>query len=120
MSNMFKFKTPQKIFQIGKVKIGGQPGQLPTVLIGTIFYEKHKISLPVLEIIFGPKGIPKPIADKLTHAFNEGIKAAPFQKVVKQYEVEVKIMNRDEILELVKQGHKFYGDVIESAGLKKK
>jgi tetrahydromethanopterin S-methyltransferase subunit H len=43
MSKMFKFKTPQKIFQIGKVKIGGQPGQLPTVLIGTIFYEKHKI-----------------------------------------------------------------------------
>jgi tetrahydromethanopterin S-methyltransferase subunit H len=40
---MFKFKTPQKIFQIGKAKFGGQPGQLPTVLIGTIFYEKHKI-----------------------------------------------------------------------------
>ena len=40
---MFKFKAPQKIFQIGKMKIGGQPGELPTVLIGTIFYEKHKI-----------------------------------------------------------------------------
>jgi tetrahydromethanopterin S-methyltransferase subunit H len=40
---MFKFKAPQKIFQIGKVKIGGQPGELPKVLIGTIFYEKHKI-----------------------------------------------------------------------------
>ncbi|MFH1821349.1 MAG: tetrahydromethanopterin S-methyltransferase subunit H, partial [Methanobacteriota archaeon] len=40
---MFKFKTPQKIFQIGKVKIGGQPGELPKVLIGTIFYEKHDI-----------------------------------------------------------------------------
>jgi tetrahydromethanopterin S-methyltransferase subunit H len=40
---LFKFKTPQKIFQIGDVRIGGQPGELPTVLIGTIFYEKHKI-----------------------------------------------------------------------------
>ncbi len=41
--DMFKFKTPQRIFQIGKVKIGGQPGELPKVLIGTIFYEKHEI-----------------------------------------------------------------------------
>ncbi|MFX0195515.1 MAG: tetrahydromethanopterin S-methyltransferase subunit H [Candidatus Hodarchaeota archaeon] len=40
---MFKFKAPQKTFQIGNLKIGGQPGELPTVLIGTIFYEKHKI-----------------------------------------------------------------------------
>jgi tetrahydromethanopterin S-methyltransferase subunit H len=29
----------QKIFEIGKVKIGGQPGELPTVLIGNIFYK---------------------------------------------------------------------------------
>jgi tetrahydromethanopterin S-methyltransferase subunit H len=40
---MFKFKTPQKIFQVGKVRVGGQPGELPTVLIGTIFYIGHKI-----------------------------------------------------------------------------
>jgi tetrahydromethanopterin S-methyltransferase subunit H len=43
ISKMFKFKAPQKIFQIEKMKIGGQPGELPTALIGTIFYEKHKI-----------------------------------------------------------------------------
>ena len=40
---MFKFETEQKVFEIGGVKIGGQPGQLPTVLIGSIFYDKHKI-----------------------------------------------------------------------------
>jgi tetrahydromethanopterin S-methyltransferase subunit H len=40
---MFKFKSEQKIFQIGKVKVGGQPGENPTVLIGTIFYTGHKI-----------------------------------------------------------------------------
>ncbi len=40
---MFKFKAPQKTFQIGNVKIGGQPGELPKVLIGTIFYEGHEI-----------------------------------------------------------------------------
>lgn len=40
---MFKFKTPQKIYEIGSIKIGGQPGELPATLIGTIFYEGHKI-----------------------------------------------------------------------------
>ncbi len=40
---MFKFKATQKVFQIGKVKIGGQPGVNPRVMVGTIFYEKHRI-----------------------------------------------------------------------------
>ena len=40
---MFRFEKEQKIFQIGKIKIGGQPGELPTVLIGSIFYEGHKV-----------------------------------------------------------------------------
>lgn len=43
---MFQFKAKQKIFEIGGVKIGGQPGELPTVLIGSIFYFGHtKIDL---------------------------------------------------------------------------
>lgn len=40
---MFKFATEQKVFDIGGVKIGGQPGQLPTVLVGSMFYRGHKI-----------------------------------------------------------------------------
>jgi tetrahydromethanopterin S-methyltransferase subunit H len=28
---------------MGQIKIGGQPGELPTVLIGSIFYQGHKI-----------------------------------------------------------------------------
>jgi tetrahydromethanopterin S-methyltransferase subunit H len=40
---MYRFATEQKIFQIGNVKVGGQPGELPTVLIGSIFYDGHKI-----------------------------------------------------------------------------
>jgi len=40
---MFKFKEKQKIFDIGRVKVGGQPGELPTVLIASIFYMGHKI-----------------------------------------------------------------------------
>lgn len=40
---MLNFKSPQKIFKISNVTIGGQPGANPKVLVGTIFYEKHKI-----------------------------------------------------------------------------
>ncbi|MEM2911434.1 MAG: tetrahydromethanopterin S-methyltransferase subunit H [Candidatus Bathyarchaeia archaeon] len=40
---MFKFKAPQQVFEIGRVKVGGQPGELPTVLIASIFYEGQKI-----------------------------------------------------------------------------
>ena len=40
---MWDIKTEQKIFDINGVKIGGLPGERPTVLIGSIFYKKHKI-----------------------------------------------------------------------------
>lgn len=40
---MFEFTAEQKIVQIGKVKVGGQPGEFPTLLIGSIFYSGHKI-----------------------------------------------------------------------------
>ena len=40
---MWKFQSEQKVFDIGGVKVGGLPGTRPTVLIGTIFYQKQKI-----------------------------------------------------------------------------
>jgi len=40
---MFKFNNKQKIFEIGKLRIGGQPGELPTVLVGSLFHKGHKI-----------------------------------------------------------------------------
>lgn len=40
---MFRFEKEQKVFEIGETKIGGQPGEYPTVLIGSIFYERHEI-----------------------------------------------------------------------------
>jgi len=41
--DMFKFRRNQKVFDIGRVKVGGQPGENPTVLVGSIFYHGHKI-----------------------------------------------------------------------------
>lgn len=43
IGDMFDFGVEQKVFDIGGVKVGGTPGERPTVLIGTIFYRKQKI-----------------------------------------------------------------------------
>ncbi|MHA1279139.1 MAG: tetrahydromethanopterin S-methyltransferase subunit H family protein [Candidatus Helarchaeota archaeon] len=40
---MFIFSKEQKVFKIGKVTIGGQPGQNPPALIGSIFFKGHNI-----------------------------------------------------------------------------
>ena len=38
-----KFERHQSTVTINGIDIGGQPGEYPTALIGTIFYERHKI-----------------------------------------------------------------------------
>ncbi len=40
---MFRFDKEQVVLDIAGTKIGGQPGEYPTVLAGTIFYGGHKI-----------------------------------------------------------------------------
>lgn len=40
---MFTFQKVQEVVNIANIKIGGQPGEYPTVLAGTIFYNKHSI-----------------------------------------------------------------------------
>jgi tetrahydromethanopterin S-methyltransferase subunit H len=40
---MFRFDKEQVVLDIAGVKVGGQPGEYPTVLAGTIFYGGHKI-----------------------------------------------------------------------------
>ncbi len=39
----FQFNVKQKIYHIGRVETGGQPGQLPTFLIGSIFWLGQKM-----------------------------------------------------------------------------
>ena len=40
---MFVFEKEQIIHSVGGIKVGGTPGENPTVLVGTIFYRGHKI-----------------------------------------------------------------------------
>ncbi len=40
---MHRFQIPQTVFRVGDVEIGGQPGELPPVLIGSLFHQGHGI-----------------------------------------------------------------------------
>ncbi len=39
---MFTFKRHQEVCDIGGVKVGGQPGENPTFMVGSMFYSGHK------------------------------------------------------------------------------
>jgi tetrahydromethanopterin S-methyltransferase subunit H len=52
---MFKFSTPQNVYEVGRVKIGGQPGELPTVLIGSIFWLGQKMVQDANKGVFDAK-----------------------------------------------------------------
>jgi len=40
---LYRFEREQSVVNIAGVRIGGQPGEYPTVLCGTIFYQGHKV-----------------------------------------------------------------------------
>lgn len=40
---MFRFTENQEVYDLNGVKIGGQPGEYPTVMVGSIFYEGQKL-----------------------------------------------------------------------------
>jgi tetrahydromethanopterin S-methyltransferase subunit H len=40
---LLEFSTEQQTFEIGGVRVGGRPGAVPTVLIGSIFYHGHDV-----------------------------------------------------------------------------
>jgi len=49
---VFVFEKEQYVYNIGGIKIGGNPGEVATALAGTIFYDGHKIVEDPVEGIF--------------------------------------------------------------------
>ncbi|MDY7076413.1 MAG: tetrahydromethanopterin S-methyltransferase subunit H [Chloroflexota bacterium] len=49
---MLKFNADQKVTDIAGVEVGGQPGERPTVLIGSIFFSGHRIVSDSLKGVF--------------------------------------------------------------------
>lgn len=63
---MFKYPNALKVYSIGNAKVGGQPGEYPTVLAGSIFYIKHKIVTDVKKGVFD-----REVAEKLVRQQEE-------------------------------------------------
>ncbi len=53
--SLFEYAVEQKTFEIHGVKVGGEPGITPTVMIGSIFYKGHSIVRDPREGLFDMK-----------------------------------------------------------------
>ena len=53
--SLFEYAVEQKTFEIHGVKVGGEPGLTPTVMIGSIFYKGHSIVRDPREGLFDMK-----------------------------------------------------------------
>jgi tripartite-type tricarboxylate transporter receptor subunit TctC len=69
--------------------------------------------------IAGPKGIPKPIVDKLNWAFKEAVNDPSVQKTFNAYELIPDYRNSEELNALWNEMDGRYGDIIPKLGLKK-
>jgi len=72
----FKFEKEQKIFEIGNAKIGGQPGETPTFLIGSIFWLGQKMVQDANKGVFDQKAAEDIINRCQTQSDITGIKFA--------------------------------------------
>jgi len=63
---MFRFEKEQQVWDFNGTKLGGQPGEYPSVLAASIFYNKHEI---VLDDKTGK--IDKPVAEALWNRCQE-------------------------------------------------
>ena len=74
---MLSFETEQKVAQIDEVRIGGQPGENPIAMVGTVFYTKHAA---LLNEKTGE--IDKPLVEKEINEFTEIIEDTKMQGII--------------------------------------
>ncbi len=66
-----------------------------------------------------PKGVPKPIMDKIVAAFKQTMDNPEFLKTMESFHLKVQYHSPDEFAQIVDKGYKEYGDFIRSLGLHK-
>ena len=91
---MFKFDKEQTVFDFGGVKMGGQPGEYPTVLCGTIFYGGHNIVNDELTGDFDKEKADKLFAELKEQGYKPG---SEFFNRWLRFEAYRKIVFRDSI-----------------------
>jgi len=82
----------------------------------------YEFEIPLFEVIAAPKGVPKPIADKLIAAFSEAMKSPQYRDMARAQETifSDKILSGDELHKFVKIQFNFFGTLIKELDLQKK
>jgi tripartite-type tricarboxylate transporter receptor subunit TctC len=82
----------------------------------------YGFEVPIFEVMAAPKGLPKPIADKLIAAFAEAMKSPQFQNVAREQETILsgKILSGDDLHKTIETQYNSYGTLIKELGLGKK
>jgi len=68
----------------------------------------------------GPKGLPKPVVDKLHGTFKKAIDHPEFKRVMKDIEFPINYRNPEDLAVLMKELTEKYGRLVKQAGLDKK
>ena len=77
MINMLNFEKEQKVVDIGPIRMGGQPGENPVVMIATVFYTKHAA---LLDEKTGK--IDKKLLEQELHDYSEVIEETGMQGII--------------------------------------
>jgi tripartite-type tricarboxylate transporter receptor subunit TctC len=76
---------------------------------------------PTAQMVSAPKGVPKPIMDKLIATFSEAMMSPEFQKVAREQELlSAKPFSGSDFQKWLQSQYNMYGVFIKEVGLKKK
>jgi tripartite-type tricarboxylate transporter receptor subunit TctC len=90
--------------------------------IPTIKRLNYGFESPIFEVVAAPRGVPKPIADKIIVAFSEALKSPQFQTVAREQETiqSGKPLTGNDLYKSIDTQFNFYGALIKELGLQKK
>jgi tripartite-type tricarboxylate transporter receptor subunit TctC len=82
----------------------------------------YDFEVPLCEVIAAPKGVPKPIMDKLVAAFSEALKSPQVLNVAQGQAsiISDKPLSGDALYKFIETQFNFYGQLIKEMGLQKK
>jgi tripartite-type tricarboxylate transporter receptor subunit TctC len=91
-----------------------------TPKVPTIVDKGHDFYLLSYMGIYGPKGLPEPIRQKLDKAFKNAMKDRTFQDMLKQYTIDEAYMSGKEYAEAWKKLYAPMGKLVNQLGLVEK
>jgi tripartite-type tricarboxylate transporter receptor subunit TctC len=113
-----KAGTLRTLLQISGEPLDADPNSVPRLIKRFPNAPTDAFTLPIG--IFGPKGIPGPVRDKLTKAFTKAAQTPACAKALKQMNMTVKLVGPDELEKKLVLGHKQFQQLVSELGLKRK